>query len=99
MRTVWKYIVPRGSEGPLAPVPCKGKLLHVAIDPASTSPAIWIEVDTDFAMEERRFGFFGTGHPIPEGWAYVGTAHSAGGFVWHVYAVPTEFEAATKLFG
>ena len=47
---------------------------------------LWIEVDLSNNSEFRTFGVFGTGHQIPEGWFYHGTALDLdGAFVWHVY--------------
>lgn len=45
----------------------------------------WAEYSDDAITSTRFFRVFGTGHPVPDGAAYVGTAPRINGFVWHLY--------------
>ncbi|HET9144116.1 DUF7352 domain-containing protein [Actinophytocola sp.] len=56
---------------------------------------LWFESDFDLmdrkdseGLESRRFLIRGTGHPIPDGVAYLGTVPMAS-FVWHVFEQAT----------
>lgn len=46
----------------------------------------WAEHDDTREPEVRTFTIVGTGHPIPDGAVYVGTApRTREGLVWHLY--------------
>lgn len=60
-----------------------GKILTVAEQNGSL--CIWAENEP---MTRQWFTVEGTGHPIPEGAKYVGTAHMHP-LVWHVYRIPS----------
>jgi hypothetical protein len=45
---------------------------------------LWAEVEPENTQERRAFYIYGTGHNIPRGFTYIGTAF-CGDFVWHVY--------------
>lgn len=104
-RTVWKYPLPvlDGEPFPLV-FPCgvPGNLfshpqvslgspvvLHLDFQEGSGA-CLWVEVDPQAKAEvwlECRW--FGTGHPIPDGFDYLGTLQFHGGaLVGHLYARP-----------
>jgi hypothetical protein len=83
MRTVHKYALtasvvelhmPRGA-----------RLLAVATQ--NGVPCLWAEVDPRQEDEVRTFVGHGTGHWVPDGETYIGTAHDVEGLglVFHVY--------------
>lgn len=53
-------------------------------------PAMWAVVDPAAPTEERRFGCFGTGNPLPDGFGgtFVGTVILPVGMVVHVFELP-----------
>jgi hypothetical protein len=60
-----------------------GKILHVGVDPKLDAPVVvWHE---SVPMTNRLLHVVGTGHDIPEGTEYRGTAVRPDGFVFHVY--------------
>lgn len=63
----------------------KGSVILSAQEQGGTV-RLWALVDPKQPDEERTFGVFGTGEPIPNGaWAFVGTVQQMGGLlVWHV---------------
>lgn len=65
-----------------APQSIFGDIVHVASQ--NGLPTVWAVVGPGAAM--RRVAVLGTGHDVPVGYAYVGTAH-CGRFVWHVFEV------------
>jgi hypothetical protein len=92
-RVVWKHQVVEGDgttvEGhSLRP-------LFVAQDPQNPGysdlplPTVWVErdldPDEDAPVEQIRFIFVGTGHPIPPACDYVGSVITHLGLIWHVY--------------
>lgn len=82
MRTIYKFPVPVDDVLHKHAMPTKAVIRHVAQQ--GYQPCIWAEVDTDAPLVERSFRVFGTGHAIPDGFAFVGTAFD-GPFVWHVF--------------
>lgn len=50
-------------------------------------PTVWALVDDQAALETRRFGVVGTGHPLPDGAIYI-DSYDAEPFVWHVVELP-----------
>lgn len=86
MRTVWKF--------PLQPVttikvPATARVVLVAIDPATSDPALWIELDPADEKVSRTFAIYGTGHAIEGVFGQPMPVHVGsvihGSFVWHVY--------------
>lgn len=60
--------------------------VDVQRDPPFTNPYMWVEVDTDSAVRSFQFAVVGTGHPVPDGFSYVGSWRRYEGlFVWHLY--------------
>lgn len=89
VRTVWKYDLTVGIENVLE-IPCASpRIVHVAAQydhPGELQ--MWVEVHPDGPSSTRSFVIVGTGHPIPIGGTYVGTAITDGGrLIWHVYEV------------
>lgn len=65
--------------------PAGVSLCHVGAQ--NDLPTIWFECEPGGAFStEQVFRVFGTGHEVPGGWMYVGTAITHGGaLVWHVF--------------
>jgi len=88
--TIYKYELKIGSTSIM--IQPDARLLKVGQDPATGLPALWCEVDTTLeASEQHDFRVYGTGQDIIEPESernYVGTS-IGGGFVWHVFEVPT----------
>lgn len=59
----------------------------VAVATQDGNPCIWFECDPTALSERRIFESYGTGHLIPPGRDYQGTAHdvAGAGLVFHVY--------------
>jgi len=84
MKTIWKYQIHLGKGNGKFDIPKGGKIVHVAC-PQHLILNFWVEVETtNNILELRHFTVLGTGHPIPDGAKYVGTAVDTN-FVWHLY--------------
>jgi hypothetical protein len=83
-RAVWRYQV--NLDGPTT-IRLTGDPVAVAVDmPGDAGIEFWAEHDPSKPEVARTFAIVGTGHPIPAGAAYVGTApRSRYGLVWHLY--------------
>ena len=80
-RRVWKY--PLGlSVEPWVRMPVGAEVVHVAEQ--GGQPTLWAIVDSSQPMVRRLIHVVGTGDAVPDGTAYVGTAH-LGGYVLHVF--------------
>lgn len=79
MKTVYKYSV---SVDTVLMMPVGAKILHC--DSQGSEKCLWVEVDNESPLEERRFAAIGTGHAVPPGGVHVGTG-LVGPFVWHLY--------------
>lgn len=100
MRTVYRYEIPilnLGGDGSFTlHLPIGSTPLHVAIqERAPHAPCVWMLVDTDRELLERRFIITGTGTRMPDPPGneppenpdqYIGTFQQHG-FVWHVWEV------------
>lgn len=91
MRTVWKYVVPVSAFEYAVRMPRDAKIVHVGGQGGDVSNVcFWAQLDLAAdgcpAWEEslRTFAAVGTGHRVPEGYAYVGTA-VVDPLVWHLY--------------
>lgn len=81
---VWKYELDLVDEPQLRPMPRGAAIVHVASQ--ADRPCLWASVDPSRTIVDRWFTVVGTGHPIPDGAEYVGTAQThAGALVWHVH--------------
>lgn len=89
-RTVWRFPVAPNKNRQFITAPGRVKLL--AIGPSREGLSIWVEVDQGEPETTTPYWILGTGWPIPEGAAYVGTDVGATGWVWHLYAEPTDDE-------
>jgi hypothetical protein len=83
MRTVFKYPLQLISGAQTIKMPYEADVVFV--DMQNGILTIWAEVDTEEEVIDRGFEVFGTGHSIPDGRTFVGTAHSPDGYLWHVY--------------
>lgn len=93
MRAVHKITVPVNDKAVPFQLPPGTEILHVGCqsrDPRFVSA--WYEVILPiFSTETRSFQVFGTGHEVPPGPSYVGTAIVPDrNLVWHLYEVPFE---------
>jgi len=68
-----------------------GDPVGVANCAAPLGVEFWAEHDDSKPVRRRTFQVFGTGHPLPEGARYVGTApRTAEGLVWHLYELVSD---------
>lgn len=87
-RTIWKFPITVGGITPIN-IPVGAQVRLAALDPASGAPAIWIELDPEAPMINRRFVIYGTGHEIEGDGGSPSDLHVGslidGDFVWHIY--------------
>lgn len=85
MRTIYKYKLV--NPGPvLIGMPDEATALHVGMQHGS--PCVWMLVDTDKPIRNRRLWVAGTGwdlNDMPPTLPYLGTAQTADSLVWHVF--------------
>jgi hypothetical protein len=82
-RVVHKYEVAAASDfGPVS-MPVDAQILHT--DVQGHQVFVWALVSADAEMVERRLGFWGTGHEVPDGARYLGTGITDFALVWHVF--------------
>jgi hypothetical protein len=91
MRTVWRAEVPVDDREHQVTMPLSQRAPLMRVE--ARTPHIveaWFEVDTDaLAPITYVMRVFGTGQPIPDEWAWLGTCLAAGGqLVWHLYHKP-----------
>lgn len=95
MRTIWKFpleFTRFGAYEGTVEMPRGARIVHFAFEyrgpmdsgPRQGIPTVWAEVDDQEVHETRSFQIFGTGHPLPDGAAHVGT-FDAEPFVCHVF--------------
>jgi hypothetical protein len=99
MRAIWKFPLPTGDGGVVLSTPVKMPegaiirhfevLMSGRLPEPSLHPTIWAEVDTEAPQVARQFVTVGTGHPLRNVGAYVGT-YPSGPFVWHIYEDATQ---------
>lgn len=82
-RPVWKYVVPVDDQPHTFDLPMGKPVLFAAVQ-YRLAVSFWVEVNPQEPTTPRTFRVFGTGHVVPWGWAYCGTALD-GAFVWHLY--------------
>ena len=83
MRTIFKYPLDLGGSWPQV-IATSGTPVFRHFDMQGDTPCVWAEVDPNAAVEETKVVIVGTGHSIPDGFRYFGTAMH-GQFVWHLY--------------
>ena len=91
-RAVYRYQV--GIDGP-ADIGLTGDPVAFGALAGSLGIEFWAEHDDTRAQQSRTFVVVGTGHLIPDGAVYVGTApRTREGLVWHLYELsnPTQPE-------
>lgn len=84
MITVWKFKLPIDQDFTLE-MPMGA--LYGRVDSQNGIGVLWAQVDTNKQNQTRRLGVFGTGQPIPEGSAYIGTWQDELGLVWHLFGL------------
>lgn len=87
MITIWKYEI-KEPEVTLM-IPEGARVLDLQLQEGTPTPCIWVLVDTDNDLVERKFIIHGTGHKV--GWHmnlvnYIGTFQLQG-FTWHLIEV------------
>lgn len=82
-RTVWKVCL----DAPVKTVGLPVGALVLTVATQDGQPCLWVEVDATAPAEQRTFTGYGTGHLVPPGELYLGTAHDVEGMglVFHVY--------------
>lgn len=86
-RSVYRYQV--GLDGPET-IGLTGDPVAFAALGDSAGIEFWAEHDDAKAAVPRTFVIVGTGHRIPDGAVYVGTApRTRLGLVWHLYEMPS----------
>ena len=61
-----------------------GEIRHAALGQLVDEVDFWAEHEGG-SVVPRAFRVFGTGQPIPDGYAYQGTTERQRGIVWHLY--------------
>jgi hypothetical protein len=79
---VWKYPLEIKNGGQKIDTFAGSNIVHC--DSQNGQLCLWIEVDPSNRPLTVIFHVIGTGHPIPPGTSWVGTAQQPP-FVWHVY--------------
>lgn len=82
MKRVFRYLVPLDNRWHARTL--RGDVLHVDVDDPFVME-FWAESQDDAPAVKREFRVFGTGHVMPPGAIYQGTARTRGGFAWHLY--------------
>lgn len=91
MRMVYKYFLEVEDEEQVLTLQSSRPVVSVAGQDGKV--CLWIEIDTELKETKHIFRVFGTGHKIPLGWDYIGTAQVFP-FVWHVYELNSIFHKA-----
>lgn len=97
-REVWKFKVQMGEvhgHDSTVAVPAGAEVMSVSH--RWDEVFVWLLVDPMAPPVPRRFGYFATGVPVPDGWKHVGTVHvlgeqwlSGSRYVWHVFEEPSD---------
>jgi len=83
-RAIWKYEFEITAIVQAYDVPKGSMPVHVEMQ--GRHLCMWMDVNTAADKDERSFVIIGTGHPVPDDAAYIGTAQQ-GEFVWHLFEV------------
>lgn len=83
MKTIHRYAVPVDDQA--HDIELSGPIVHVGTKDVRQVD-FWALVDVD-EPRVRTFQVFGTGHPIPDEAAYLGTAVASIHFVWHLFEI------------
>jgi hypothetical protein len=79
MKKIYKYhILPNTRIN----LPSEAKVIHVGLPDGAYAPYIWVELNPEDPVIERRFTMFGTGQGVTG--QHLGTVFQ-GFFVWHIY--------------
>lgn len=90
-RTIHKISIPVNDQAVPFDLPPNARVVHVGCQsPDGRWVSVWYECQQPILSKvTRRFQVFGTGHPVPLGCLYIGTAIVPNQpLVWHVYEVP-----------
>lgn len=83
-RAIWKYEFEVTDIVQAYDIPQGYSIVHV--EAQGRHVCMWVDVNVEREKTERTFQIFGTGHPVPDDAAYIGTAQ-IGSFVWHLFEV------------
>jgi hypothetical protein len=83
---IWKFRITVGAMCAVD-MPAGARVLHFASQFGDSMVLqIWAQVDRSAAVERRLFVIVGTGHDVPAGAKYIGTAITLkGSLVWHLF--------------
>lgn len=81
MQVIWKLQIPIADEF-IIELPEQSKILSFQFQ--DKLPCIWFICNPENKKESVKFYVRGTGHPVPEKSAYVGSAQDIP-FVWHLF--------------
>jgi hypothetical protein len=83
-KTIYRYQVPIDDRAHILAL--SSDPVSVAISPDLTYMEFWAEHHSGAGVRDRAFQVYGTGHPVPDGAEYVGTApRTRLGLVFHLY--------------
>jgi hypothetical protein len=89
VRTIYRWVVPVDDQ--VHEIKLTGKPVHVANGATSAEVEFWAEYDDAQPEHAVKFLVTGTGHPVPEGATYAGTApRTREGLIWHLYYWPAK---------
>jgi hypothetical protein len=92
MRTMHRFVIPVDDQAHAAMLmpATEGEFPLAAGNADLDRVEFWAEVDTTRTVP-RYFRIFGTGHRVPDGARYAGTApRNQQGLVWHLFEVPDD---------
>lgn len=82
MKTIYKYTVPIAESE--VEMPQGAQILSAELAAPRQCIFVWAVVDTDAPLENRRLAVRGTGNPLDEVGAFIGTVQDPP-YVWHVF--------------
>lgn len=104
MRSIWKFPLFTGRDYEVeVDMPAGAEIVRFGVQyvgslgdkPRQGHPTVWALVNPDAPTERRRFAVIGTGHPFPDGAAYI-DSYDAEPFVWHVVELPSSDPLTTE---
>lgn len=85
MKTIWKYQLQYNIIN-LIKIPKNGKILSFRLQ--TKIPTIWVLVNSEEILEERKFKMYGTGFQItPSNVEYIDTVENSCKDIWHLFEI------------
>ena len=83
--TIWKYVL-KTETNQIIEIPEGAKILSAGEQ--LNNICVWVNVDTEMPVVNRKFSIYGTGHLIPKDPGdFIGSVHLYNGtLIFHVYA-------------